>query len=321
MTPPDARWRRRIGNARRENSLKAGAGFLDLKVPGSAVPLMFVAMVASLPGKAAEWQPLWNNRDFSGWERCLGKPHPSVVLPPRTDGQPRPANEPLGRENDPLRVFSVVLQDGEPAIRISGQVFGSIATQRKYSNYHLRLQIKWGPLKWPPRDRREWRDSGLLYHAHTPMNQSGRLWPLSLEFQIMEQNLGDFYAVGARSYARAGREPGTDARPLFHYNPSANLVAFARGAPAGGRCIRGPVVEHPFGKWNTLELVCLGADAVHVVNGRVVLRLQDATRIDRDAPSPLTAGRIHILSEGAELFVRRIELRPITAVPDHFPPP
>lgn len=275
-------------------------------------------LLAPLPGRAGEWRPLWNGRDFEGWQRFLGPPHPTVVLPARPDGSPTPRNEPLGLENDPLGVFTVVRQDGAPAIRISGQIFGSISTRRDFSNYHLRLQIKWGPAKWPPREKRALRDGGLLYHVHTPMNHEGRFWPRSLEFQIMEQNLGDFYAVDAQGSARARPEPAPDGRTLYRYDPAGELIAFARKGPGAGRCIRGPATEHPFGEWNTLELVCVGTEAVHVVNGQVVLRLQDARRIDRDPPEPLSAGQIHIISEGAELFVRRLEIREVATVPAAF---
>lgn len=286
----------------------------------SGLDRVFLSVILIVPvlGRAADWRPLWNGRDFEGWQRFLGQPHPTVVLPATPGGRPLPRHEPLGVENDPLGVFTVGPENGAPAIRISGQIFGSISTRQEYSNYHLRLQIKWGPAKWPPRDKWELRDSGLLYHAHTPMNHEGRLWPRSLEFQIMEQNLGDFYAVGARISARASPESGPDGRPLFRYDPAGDLIAFAREGPGGGRCIRGPVTERPFGEWNTLELVCHGAEAIHIVNGRVVLRLKDATRVDRDPPVPLTAGRIHIISEGAELFVRSIEIRQIADVPPEF---
>ena len=258
---------------------------------------------------------MWNNRDFTGWERCLGVPHPTVVLP--GTGNDR-GKEPLGLENDPLQVFTVVRQDGEPAIRISGQIFGSISHREDFSNYHLRLEIKWGSAKWPPREHREKRDSGLLYHAHTPMNRDGKLWPLSLEYQIMERELGDFYGVGAQISVRATAVSNPDGRALYRYEPSANPLVFVPRGPHGHRCLRGLADERPFGEWNSLELVCLGTEAVHVVNGTVVMRLSNATRVDGTAPVPLSSGRIHILSEGAELFIRKIELRPIRTIPSKF---
>jgi hypothetical protein len=86
--------------------------------------------------------------------------------------------------------------DGHPAIRISGEVFGELRTKESFSNYHLRLQFKWGEKKWPPRDAAATpRDSGLLYHVHSAPVEGGRLWARSIELQIQEHDVGDLYAL------------------------------------------------------------------------------------------------------------------------------
>ena len=41
-------------------------------------------------------------------------------------------------------------------------------------------------------------------------------------------------------------------------------------------------------------------------------------RIDGDLPTPVTSGQIILQSEGAEVFYRDIQLRPITAIPPEF---
>jgi hypothetical protein len=51
--------------------------------------------------------------------------------------------EPIGLNNDPLQVSTVVEEDGEPAIRISGETFGILATEEEYENYQLRFKFKW----------------------------------------------------------------------------------------------------------------------------------------------------------------------------------
>ena len=56
-----------------------------------------------------------------------------------------------GRE-DPDRVFTVVdLIDGAPAIRMSGQHWGGIVTQARYTNYRLVVEFRWGAVTWKPR--------------------------------------------------------------------------------------------------------------------------------------------------------------------------
>ena len=78
-------------------------------------------------------------------------------------------------------------------------------------------------------------------------------------------------------------------------------------------------MEKPHGGWNTLELVCLGTEAIHVVNGKVVMRLQNS-RVQDAAMQwvKLEKGRIQIQSEGAECWYRNIAIRPITQIPEEY---
>jgi len=117
-------------------------------------PLCLLLVVLSLPGVAGAaedgWVSLFNGRDLAGWETCLGVPPGGA--------------EPIGRGRDHLKVFQVVLMDGEPSIRISGEVLGGLATLAEYGNYHLELEFKWGERRFAPRADLP-RDSGLLYHG------------------------------------------------------------------------------------------------------------------------------------------------------------
>ena len=65
----------------------------------------------------------------------------------------------------------------------------------------------------------------------------------------------------------------------------------------------------PNGQWNTIEVYVLGDEAVHLVNGQVVLYLENARLKDG---TPLTRGQIQIQSEAAEVYYRNIRIRPIT---------
>ena len=76
--------------------------------------------------------------------------------------------------------------------------------------------------------------------------------------------------------------------------------------------------EKPSGEWNTVELICFRDEAIHVVNGKVVMRLHGPLKIDGPLPSPITSGQIILQSEGAEVFYRDIEIRSITAIPPEF---
>ena len=66
---------------------------------------------------------------------------------------------------DPDKVFTVLPDvDGAPAIRISGQKFGGITTEKEYESYRLVVEFKWGTKTWAPRVDRA-RDSGVLVHC------------------------------------------------------------------------------------------------------------------------------------------------------------
>jgi hypothetical protein len=265
------------------------------------------------------WTPLWNGKDLDGWTTWMRQPEPGSDVP----GLKKDANgnytEPIGSGRDPLKVFTVLRDvDGRPAIRISGEVFGELRTKETFKDYHLKLQFKWGEKKWPPRDGPATpRDSGLLYHVHALPGVGGRTWARSIELQIQEHDVGDLYAVGSAIAVRAKPRAGTQP-PLYDYDPAGEWTFFSQSQGASGRCIKQPDNEKRTGDWNTVELIVLGEDAIHIVNGKVVMRLHGPLRIDGDVPTPVTSGQIILQSEGAEVFFRDIAIRSITAIPPEF---
>jgi hypothetical protein len=265
------------------------------------------------------WTPLWNGRNLDGWTTWMRRPEPTSTVPGLKRDADGKYTEPIGSGRDPLHVFTVVSDvDGRPAIRISGEVFGELRTQASFKDYHLRLQFKWGEKKWPPRDSPDTaRDSGLLYHVHSEPGAEGRTWARSIELQIQEHDVGDLYAVGSAVAVRAKVRPGTQP-PLYDYDPSGEWTFFSQSQGSSGRCIKQPDNEKPTGQWNTVELICLRDESIHIVNGKVVMRLHSPTRINGDTPSLVTSGPIILQSEGAEVFYRDIELRPITAIPSEY---
>ena len=61
-------------------------------------------------------------------------------------------------------------------------------------------------------------------------------------------------------------------------------------------------VEKQSGEWNRMEVICEGDTITNLVNGLVV---NVGTR------SSLTEGKIQFQSEGAEIYFRKIEVRPL----------
>ncbi|MDH4296387.1 MAG: DUF1080 domain-containing protein [Cyclobacteriaceae bacterium] len=251
-------------------------------------------------------KPLFNGKDLTGWDTYIGADYDTV--------QKKFSGIPQGLNHDPNGVFTIVMEDGKAAIRVSGQNFGGISTLQSFENYHLQLEFKWGALKWHPK-RSAKRDSGLLYHAVGKHGADGGFWMRSQEFQIQEGDCGDYWGVaGGIADVPAVAQP----EKRFVYTPGAPLLTFSENGPQGRNCIKNPDGEKPYGEWNTIDLYCVGDQSVHVVNGMVTMVLYNSRQLDGDRELPLQKGKIQLQSEGAELFYRNIWLEKITAIPQEL---
>ena len=146
---------------------------------------------------------------------------------------------------------------------------------------------------------------------------SRRTWARSVELQIQEHDVGDLYAVGSAIAVRAKPRAGTQPT-LYDYDPSGEWTFFSQIQGSSGRCIKQPDNENPTGEWNTVELIAFHDDAIHIVNGKVVMRLHGPMRIDSPVPTPINSGQIILQSEGAEVFYRDIQIKQISAIPPEF---
>jgi hypothetical protein len=219
-------------------------------------------------------------------------------------------------------VFTVVDQvDGAPAIRISGQHFGGIITHERYTNYRLVVEYRWGLITWEPRKDKT-RDGGVLLHCQGENGNTGAdfkgPWMRSLEYQIIEGGTGDMILVAG--YERGQTEPlfpsfKTTITPNSRiWNPKGTPVELTKGRHRTDWEKKDPQwrdvigfrglndVEKPFGEWNRLEAICDGGNATYLLNGIKVNEARDGS---------LHEGRILIQSEGAEMFVRKVELHPL----------
>jgi hypothetical protein len=76
--------------------------------------------------------------------------------------------------------------------------------------------------------------------------------------------------------------------------------------------------EKPHGEWNTVEVICWGDSSIHIVNGKVVMRLYNSRKVENGQKIPLKKGTIALQSEGAELYYRNVKIRPIKEIPKSF---
>ena len=262
-----------------------------------------------------EWATLLD-KDLSQWRTYLSYRHTTDYngsLPTDKTGN---LIEPIGYDKDVDGMFTMIEEDGEPVLKIAGEIYGCIFTKEEFANYHLKLKVKWGDKKFIPR-MEKLKDSGILYHS---VGESGkdywRSWMLSQEFQIMEGHMGDYWniansAIDIRAYPSEG---------VMSSIASANqpFRPFGSGTNGDGFCMRSENHESPEGEWTTLELICYGDKSLHIVNGHVVMILQNSRYNDNGKQVPLTKGKIQLQSEAAEVYFKDIRIRNISAIPAEY---
>jgi len=241
------------------------------------------------------WQPLFNGEDLTGWDTWVG---------PTEEGL-----DPIGLNKDPLNLFSVVEEDGEKLIRISGEINASLATQEEFENYHLVMEFKWGDELFS-----RW-NSGLLYHSYGEFGEGLGVWMSSHELQLWTGNIGDSYRMG-KSYCEIPMVQNSEGKYVYTKGaeklPSIPETETRIVAKDGD-------YENPKGEWNTVEIYCYGRTSVHVVNGNVnMINYNSGKYLGENNIEPLTGGKIQIQSEGGELFIRSIKLRPISEIPEEL---
>jgi len=213
---------------------------------------------------------LFNGVDFSGWDRYLGKP----------SHDPKADELPLGIDNDPRGVYSIVMVDGEPAIRISGEIWGSLISQREFCNFKLHAQFKWGSAVFSI------KDSGIMFLSSGPLgavNAGGNelanpigsaAFMVSAEYQISPNDVGSLYNLGPIAFAQSVH----DVRPESK-------------------------------SWNEVEISLQDDQASLLLNGHEVSRGSSfVLDLPDQPPSALRCGKLQLQSEGAEIFFRHLEI-------------
>ncbi|HLG40564.1 MAG TPA: DUF1080 domain-containing protein [Chitinophagaceae bacterium] len=278
-------------------------------------PLLIPA-IQSDPGQINmknSWQSLLD-KELSNWDVFIGIPEPGVDVPGYSE-ENRQKKLPLGLNNDPLHVFNMEEENGQPILHVSGQILGGLSTKKEYQNYHLKFKFKWGKLKYAPRLNQK-RDNGILYHATGPHGKFWNVWMRSHEMQIQETDMGDYFGL-------AGVAMNIKSKKLennqFIYAPDGEFNSFMAGQGLVNRCRRSTDYEKAYGEWNELELICFEDKSVHIVNGRVVMALQDS-RVhiaENDEPS-LQRGKIQLQSEYAEAYYKDIQIQLIKNLPKQY---
>ena len=220
------------------------------------------------------------------------------------------------KREDPRQVFRVT--DG--MLHVTGDGLGGILTNKRYRDYHLVLEFKWGERTWHGRENAA-RDSGLLIHSNGIDGGYNGTWMPAIEVQIIEGGVGDIIPVPGKD--ESGRpvpiaytcDVGRDRDGEVIWDARGTRETFRRGNLKRvnwyGRDpdwedvkgFRSPVDhDSPLGEWTRLDVI---ADDGHVeifVNGTKVNEAFDV--------SP-RAGRLQLQAELAEIYFRRWELWPL----------
>lgn len=252
------------------------------------------AAIGAAPEATDTWTPLLRGDSFDRW---------NVVI------RSQEANA------DPDRVFSVndgVVHAYQDAPNGATMPFGAIITKREYSQFHLRLEYKWGTKKFAPRANSP-RDAGIIYHVVGP----DRVWPQGVECQIQEGDVGDIFAVYCGVTATIDPKTRDEVDPVIKVKSPVFMETAEGGTPLAQSSVdnvvrvrRNKDWEHD--GWNTVEVIVDGDRAVHLVNGQINNRCTKMCRPDPNSPLstiPLTQGRVLLQAEGAEIQYRNIEIR------------
>jgi Domain of Unknown Function (DUF1080) len=249
-----------------------------------AIAAICLAGIAGAPRVSADdgWTPLFNGKNFDGWYSYV---------------------ESSGKNSDPTHVFKV--EDG--AVHIldvaPGTKFenGYLSTTQEYSNVRIHAEYKWGT----KRATEGKRNSGLLYLAVGP----DAIYPMSLECQIEETDVGDMWIVNGAQVT------GFLVSPTFPMFDDDRNVGTTIRANVGDslRILKSGDFEDRNG-WNTVEIILDGDTSTHLVNGRVVNYAKDIRRPDPKNPAhmiPLTSGHILLEAEGSEVWFRNVKVKPL----------
>ncbi|MFL5810279.1 MAG: DUF1080 domain-containing protein [Flavisolibacter sp.] len=178
----------------------------------------------------------------------------------------------IGPNKDPDNNFRI--EDG--TLHVLGKDLGYVITKKGFSNYHFKVDFKWGEARWPPRDTFK-RDAGICYNI--PVSSPDSIWPQSIECQIQEGDCGDFWLLGFSTITVDGKT-----------NVPANHV----------RMIKKRDAENPKGEWNTMEVISYNGRCIHIVNGVVVNVGENAS---------VKNGKILLQSEYAEVYYRNAAIK------------
>lgn len=250
-----------------------------------AAVLALLLALAPAAARSAEWKPIFNGRDLSGWVPKVNH---------------RPAGE---NWRDTFRVRDGVLVVSYAGYERFSDEFAHLIYETPLSSYRLRFEYRITGPGVPGAPAWAVRNSGVMLHGQAPGDmQLHQRFPVSVEAQLL---------AGA---------PG-QTRPTGNVCTPGVTVTIA-GVPMAEHCRNSSSKTYPEGQWVRFEVEVHGARLVrHIVEGETVMEYGDlrlapsenaefaaAPANPATAGTPLARGYISLQGEGHPVEFRNIEL-------------
>ena len=211
--------------------------------------------------QATESISLFNSKDLTGW-------HTDV---PQADKNPDLEASFIVREG-------LLVSLGNPK--------GHLITDASYQDYRLELEYRFAAKPG---------NCGVLVHVSTP-RALYKMFPASIEVQMMHQNAGDFWCIGENIEVENMEARRPKKSPEQKFGGSAKDARRILNLTDNS--------EKPAGEWNKMVIECQGAELKVWVNGDLVNHGTNATA---------TKGQIALQAEGSEVEFKGLTLSPLKA--------
>jgi hypothetical protein len=256
------------------------------------------------------------DQNLSQWENYLSYRHKASyngTIPVDEHGD---TIQPVGYNKNTNQVFSIIKENDDLLLKVTGEYYGCVFTKQSYKNYRLKLKVKWGAKKWEARTGKL-MDAGILYYSQGPCGVDyWRAWMLSQEFQIMEGHFGDYWNIANSAMdIRAFLPEGTMNAAAGNQQP---FLSVGSGTGHTGFCMRTADYSTPENGWTEVELICYQGKSLHIVNGHVVMVLAHSRFNENGVDKPLVEGKIQLQSEGCEVYYKDIMVKMIDEMPAEY---
>jgi hypothetical protein len=221
--------------------------------------LLNLAFLCSVSLLSAQTIDLFNGENLQGW-------HADV---PEMDNNPDAVNPFIVRNG-------MLVSLGTPG--------GHLITDNIYSDYRLEVEYRFAG---------DPGNCGVLVHASTS-RALYKMFPKSLEVQMMHENAGDFWCI-VEDITVPAMETRRGPREKWGITEGKNrrIPNLTEGS------------ENEVGEWNTMVVECLDREIKVWVNGDLVNYGFECTANE---------GAIAVQAEGSEVEFRKIVLTPITSL-------